>query len=147
MSDPYTDAWLLLAIFYAEGDTTASLDKIIEVGDRIERGVFTFEEFQDSMAKFVSAGFVQPVGHGYRVIGLAHEACEKIARHSSLQQQRGLAEKFVRKNLPTTALSDERKLRLCPMLTRADFDRAEKKYRDAMEKFIREEYGDPSEGK
>jgi hypothetical protein len=55
----WSDAWLLLAIIYADKQCGATLDKIIAAGDAINVAIFTQAELESGFARLTRSGFVE----------------------------------------------------------------------------------------
>jgi len=53
------DAWLLLAIVYANKSGEANLEGIIEVGDGINHAIFTAEELKGGISRLTSGGLIK----------------------------------------------------------------------------------------
>jgi hypothetical protein len=55
----WSDAWLLLAIIYANKQGAATLDKIIAAGDAINVAIFTAAELESGLARLARSGFIE----------------------------------------------------------------------------------------
>jgi hypothetical protein len=55
----WSDAWLLLAIIYADKQGAATLDKIIAAGDAINVAVFSPTELESGLARLTGSGFIE----------------------------------------------------------------------------------------
>ena len=58
VSHNWSDAWLLLAIIYANQDGSATLDRIIAAGDAINVAIFTASELESGLARLKQSGFI-----------------------------------------------------------------------------------------
>ena len=54
----WSDAWLLLAIIYANQNGAATLDRIVAAGDAINHAIFTKAEFESGLARLTESGFI-----------------------------------------------------------------------------------------
>lgn len=54
----WTDAWLLLAIIYANKNGVATLDRVIAAGDLINQAVFKPEEFESGLFRLTAGGYI-----------------------------------------------------------------------------------------
>jgi hypothetical protein len=54
----WSDAWLLLAIVYANQNGGATLDRIIAAGDAINHAIFTKAEFESGLVRLTRSGFI-----------------------------------------------------------------------------------------
>ena len=55
-----SDAWLLLTIIYAgSGESKATLDKIIAVGDAVNHSIFNEDELESGLARLTAGGFIK----------------------------------------------------------------------------------------
>jgi len=60
---PWSDAWLLLAIKYAQGNRpSAELEQIIAAGDGINHAIFTDAELHGGFARLAGGGFILAEG-------------------------------------------------------------------------------------
>ena len=60
----WSDAWLLLAIIYANQHGAATLDRIVAAGDAINHAIFTEAEFESGLAWLTRSGLiVEKDGH------------------------------------------------------------------------------------
>jgi hypothetical protein len=55
----WSDAWLLLAIIYADKPGGATLDKIIAAGNAINAAIFTPTELESGLARLTRSGFIE----------------------------------------------------------------------------------------
>jgi hypothetical protein len=55
----WSDAWLLLAIIYADKQGGATLDKIIAAGDAINVAVFSPTELESGLARLTGSAFIE----------------------------------------------------------------------------------------
>src|SRR5438445_2240564 len=55
----WSDAWLLLAILYANQQGNATLGGIIGAGDAINVAIFTPAEFESGLARLTRSGFIE----------------------------------------------------------------------------------------
>ena len=53
-----SDAWVLLAIIYANRSGTATLDKVIGAGDAINFAIFLPNELEGGLARLTAGGYV-----------------------------------------------------------------------------------------
>ena len=55
-----SDAWLLLTIIYASsGETQATLERIIAIGDAINHAVFNRDELESGLARLTAGGYIK----------------------------------------------------------------------------------------
>ena len=54
----WSDAWLLLAIIYANQNGAATLDRIVAAGDAINHAIFTEAEFESGLARLTRSGLI-----------------------------------------------------------------------------------------
>ena len=54
----WTDAWLLLAIIYANTNGVATLDRVIAAGDLINQAIFKPEEFESGLYRLTAGGYI-----------------------------------------------------------------------------------------
>jgi hypothetical protein len=90
-----SDAWLLLAIKYAQGEkASASLERIIGAGDFINHTIFLDAELEGGFARLEGAGFIAVDGAGCAVTGKfdaawsAAGADRRRAMHKQLESVR-----------------------------------------------------------
>jgi hypothetical protein len=55
----WSDAWLLLAILYADQQGNATLAGIIGAGDAINVAIFTVAELESGLARLTRSGFIE----------------------------------------------------------------------------------------
>jgi hypothetical protein len=80
-SGPYrrTDAWLLLAIFYAETAGLATRERIIAAGNFINHAIFNEDELDGGLSRLIAGGFVQSRGGGYETTSKARAGHPRAA--------------------------------------------------------------------
>ncbi len=80
----WSDAWLLLAIAMACGETGASLSAVIAAGDFIDHAIFTGPEVRRGIAKLVHVGHIKVVEGRFQ---LADKAAEFWTSQKSSRKQ------------------------------------------------------------
>jgi hypothetical protein len=93
-----SDAWLLLAIKYAqEKDAGASVDAIVKAGDFINHAIFTDEELNEGLKRLKSAGYLLEIGGLISVSDKFHASWEEhgVEKHRAVAKQLGIVEKML----------------------------------------------------
>ena len=60
-----SDVWLLLAIIYASGEKSATLDEIIAAGDWINHAIFNEDELESGLARLTAGGFIKEKNNAF----------------------------------------------------------------------------------
>src|SRR5215831_16934722 len=58
VSHNWSDAWLLLAIIYANQNGAATLNRVVAAGDAINHAIFTKTEFESGLVRLKQSGFI-----------------------------------------------------------------------------------------
>ncbi|SRR6266496_828773 len=77
-----SDAWLLLAIVIAAGNTTADFKEIIAVGDDLNHSIFTRDEFESGLYRLVNGGYIEEVDGDFKPTTTTSEAHKEIAKQA-----------------------------------------------------------------
>lgn len=78
----WSDAWLLLAIVYANKNGRGSLDRIIAAGDLINHAIFKPEELQSGLYRLTAGGYITKKGQDFDVTENVRETSRKLSRRS-----------------------------------------------------------------
>jgi hypothetical protein len=78
----WADAWLLLAIIYANKNGRGSLDRIIAAGDLINHAIFKPEELQSGLYRLKAGGYITKTGQDFDVTENVRETSRKLSRRS-----------------------------------------------------------------
>jgi hypothetical protein len=91
-----SDAWLLLAIVIAAGNTTANLKEIIAAGDGLNHAIFTPEEFEGGLYRLVGGGYIEQVKGQFRPTTPTSERYKALVKNvKSHHKQMAAFEEFI----------------------------------------------------
>ena len=74
-----TDAWVLLAIFYAHTAGLATRERIIAAGNFINHAIFNEDELEGGLSRLIGGGFVQAREAGYEPTAKARAGYSRAA--------------------------------------------------------------------
>jgi len=92
----WSDAWLLLSIILAASAEGATLERIISIGDGINRAIFTFQELDGGLARLYAGGLVRLQDERVFPTESAQQLYERVSRRggSMLGQMKKLQQKL-----------------------------------------------------
>ena len=75
----WTDAWLLLAIIYANTNGVATLDRVIAAGDLINQAIFKPEEFESGLYRLTAGGYITQHDRAFKITEKVTGTSRKIS--------------------------------------------------------------------
>jgi hypothetical protein len=83
----WSDAWLLLAIIYANKNGPGSLDRIIAAGDLINHAIFKPEEFESGLYRLNAGGYITQKHQTFDITTKMIETSRRISLGSGYIQE------------------------------------------------------------
>lgn len=101
----YSDAWLLLAIIYASsGETEATLERIVAIGDAINHSIFNADELESGLARLTAGKFIKEKNGIFSAALKVRRAFEKTAsRGRTVEKELNDVAEFIKAAPPASA--------------------------------------------
>jgi len=124
----WSDAWLLLAIIYAAGNSGASLRYIVGAGDYINHAIFTLDELRGGLIRLITGGFIREQDGNFAATEMTLESYRRTTtpRRAALKELADL-EELLKASGSTEQNNRQKSLRL----SKKRYDKAVKEYADS----------------
>lgn len=83
----WSDAWLLLAVIYANKNGRGTLDRIIAAGDLINHAIFSAKECESGLSRLTTGGYITQKDLSFVITDQALEIARRLSQGSGIIQK------------------------------------------------------------
>jgi hypothetical protein len=92
----WSDAWLLLAVAFANQRGKATLDTIIVAGDAINFAIFKPDELESGLVRLTEAGYIEETSGSFSLTGKVHPHSDTfLVEHRSMDKRLADVEEMI----------------------------------------------------